>query len=521
MKVRLFAAIDIGSFELSCKIFQFTSKNGMKEVENLRYRLDLGGESFAKGKISRQKVDELCNILLSFRNVMEQYQVEAYKAYGTSAFREMQNRMILLDQIEQRTGIKIEVISNSEQRFLNYKAIASKGEVFNKIIEKGTAILDIGGGSIQISLFDKDTLVATQNLKIGVLRLEERLRHIACNNTKYRELLDEHITTQLVVFKKMYLKDRNIENIIVVDDYVSAMIQKFEKEGLGTSYLTYDQFVKTMYGEKVSDLQTQAKKLKISEENMEHTFVASVIIRRCMKVLGASHIWSPGVVLCDGIGYEYGEKKGLLKENHDFRQDIIACALNISKRYQGNKKRSETLENIAVTIFDSMKKIHGLGKRERLLLQLATILHDCGKYISMVNLAECSYNIILYTEIIGLSHIEREIVANVVRFNHERFAYFDTISGHSLLEKNNYMVIAKLTAILKLSNALDRSQKQKFKDIKVTLKDHTLSIMVYTQEDMTLELGLLKERADFFEEVYSIKPEIRQKKIYGNYETAK
>ncbi|MBR5578914.1 MAG: HD domain-containing protein [Lachnospiraceae bacterium] len=512
MKVRLFAAIDIGSFELSCKIFEFTSKNGMKEIENLRYRLDLGGESFANGKISGEKVDELCHTLLSFRKIMELYQVEAYKAYGTSAIRETQNRMILLDQIEQRTGIKIEVISNSEQRFLNYKAIASRGEEFNKIIEKGTAILDIGGGSIQLSLFDKDTLVATQNLKIGVFRLEEQIRHLAGNNVRYEELLDEYISSQLSVFKKLYLKDRIIENIIVVDDYVSSIMQKFEKEGAGTAHLTYDEFVKFLGGEKNFHLQEQAKRFGISEDNMAHTFVSSVIIKRCMKTLGADHIWSPGVVLCDGIGYEYGEKKGLLTEIHDFRQDIIACAHNISKRYQGNKKRSETLESIALTIFDSMKKIHGLGKRERLLLQLATILHDCGKYISMVNLGECSYNIILYTEIIGISHIEREIVANVVKFNHEEFTYFDILTRNSLLEKNNYMVIAKLTAILKLANALDRSQKQKFKDIKVALKEHILSISVVTDEDITLEQGLLRERADFFEEVYSIKPVIKQKK---------
>ena len=82
----------------------------------------------------------------------------------------------------------------------------------------------------------------------------------------------------------------------------------------------------------------------------------------------------------------------------------------------------------------------------------------------------------------------------------------------SLLEKNNYMVIAKLTAILKLANALDRSQKQKFRDIKVALKEHSLSVVVVTDEDITLEQGLLKERADFFEEVYSVKPVIKQKK---------
>ena len=69
----------------------------------------------------------------------------------------------------------------------------------------------------------------------------------------------------------------------------------------------------------------------------------------------------------------------------------------------GNKKRSETLENIALTIFDSMKKIHGLGHRERLLLSLATILHDCGKYISMASMLGYDYNDLYQDALVGFS----------------------------------------------------------------------------------------------------------------------
>ena len=115
--------------------------------------------------------------------------------------------------------------------------------------------------------------------------------------------------------------------------------------------------------------------------------------------------------------------------DHDFEQDIIACAQNISKRYMGSKKRSETLEKITLTIFDSTKRVHGLGKRERLLLRIAAILHDCGKFISMMNLGECSYHIVMSTEIIGLSHTEREIVANVVKYNHADFDYPETVDN--------------------------------------------------------------------------------------------
>ena len=117
----------------------------------------------------------MCRYLNEYTKIMKSYRVSEYRAYGTSAIRETENTSIILDQIQQRTGIKIGVLSNSEQRFLGYKAIAFKGEDFNKFIEKGTAIVDIGGGSIQISLFDNDKLMATQNMRLGVLRLREIL----------------------------------------------------------------------------------------------------------------------------------------------------------------------------------------------------------------------------------------------------------------------------------------------------------------------------------------------------------
>ena len=162
MSVKTFAAIDVGSFELTMKIFDFSGKNTMREIDCIRQRIDLGSDTYANGKISNEKMDDLCHTLKEFAQIMESYKVIAYKAYGTSAIRETENTLILQDQIEQRTGIRVEILSNSEQRFLDYKSIASKGETFRRIIEEKTAILDIGGGSIQISLFDKDTLVSTR-----------------------------------------------------------------------------------------------------------------------------------------------------------------------------------------------------------------------------------------------------------------------------------------------------------------------------------------------------------------------
>lgn len=508
MSARTFAAIDVGSFELTMKIFEFSGKNNMREVDCVSRRLDLGSETYATGRISNEKMDELCRTLKEFAGIMEAYKVEGYKAYGTSAIRETENIVIIRDQIAQRTGIRIEVLSNSEQRFLNYKAVASIGESFRRIIEEKTAILDIGGGSIQLSLFDNDTLVSTQNLRLGVLRIQELLSSLSAKSSQIENLIEETAQAQLDTYKKLYLKDREIKNLIVIDDYISpwavrrnngrAKIDSADLDALREKILSVNQ-------------SQAARSMGISEEKIPLVFISAVLTRRIAQLMGAECIWAPGATLCDGIAYEYAEKIRMFRGEHDFEEDIVACALNISRRYMGSKKRAETLENITTTIFDSMKKVHGMGKRERLYLRLAAILHDCGKYISLVNIGETSYNIIMATEIIGLSHQEREIIANVVRFNHSKFVYYGH-QGAGSTDKDSYLTVAKLTAILRLASGLDRSHKQKLKGLKASLRENQLIFTVDTQADITLEKGFFRTRGEFFREVFSVEPVLKQHK---------
>ena len=152
----------------------------------------------------------------------------------------------------------------------------------------------------------------------------------------------------------------------------------------------------------------------------------------------------------------------------------------------------------------------------RLLRRLAAILHDCGKYISMINIGEASYDIIMATEMIGLSHMEREIVANVVRFNHSNFVYYGQAQDRPQgLDKESYLTVAKLTAILRLANSLDRSHKQKFKNVKAQLRDKELIITIETDEDIALEKALFASKTAYFERIFSIKPVVKEKRVYS------
>ena len=252
--------------------------------------------------------------------------------------------------------------------------------------------------------------------------------------------------------------------------------------------------------------------LNIPLENAALLLPTVIIYRRFMDEFGADTIWAPGTQLTDGMAYDYAEKMKLIKSTHHFDNDIVMAAKNIGKRYGVSKPHMQSVAKIALAIFDGTKKLHGLGQRERLLLECAAYLHDCGKYVSLIDTAECNYQIIMATEIIGLSAMEREIIAQIVRFNTLKMESYDSLSKTSDLGLSEYLTVNKLAAILRLSNAMDRSHLQKVEQIQVSVRESKMLMHLVTNRDYTLEQGLLGEKLDFFEDVFGIRPILKVKR---------
>ncbi|MCR5508056.1 MAG: exopolyphosphatase [Lachnospiraceae bacterium] len=506
--MKLFAAIDVGSYEVAMKIFEISDKRGLRQVDHLRHKIELGTDTYHTGKISPERMDELCSVLGEFNSIMNTYKVDAYRAYGTSAIRESENTEIVTEQIKLRTGIAVEVLSNSEQRFMHYKAVASRGVTFGEMMKKSCAIVDIGGGSIQISLFDKDALVTTQNIRLGILRVKDMLSSLRVRSVDYVRILGELIDNQLESFRTLYLNDRQIENVIVVDDYVSHAMRMVND---GSDLITYREFMHLVNTYRDKSVEFIARSMSMDEESALLLPQSIVLLSRIIEMMGARMMWTPGVSLADGIAYEYAENNKLLKVKHDFEGDIIAGAEVMCRRYGGNVERNRLVEKVALSIFDDTKKLHGMGSRERLLIRIAAMLSDCGKYISLEAAAECGYEIIMATEMIGLSHAEREIIANVVRYNKVPFEY-DMNDGIRTNTGDIYLRSAKLTAIFRVADGICRSYRTKLNGVRVSHKDDELIISIDSDEDFSLEKGFFSRKSGFFEEVFSLKPVIRNKR---------
>ncbi|MDO5702855.1 MAG: exopolyphosphatase, partial [Lachnospiraceae bacterium] len=354
MAVTTFAAIDIGSYYVNLEIFELTQKQGIRSLTKVRRNLETGRDTYVLHKITMERLNELTAILNDFRRIMKEFGASAYRACAKSAFREAENRHLVVDHIYQATGIQVEVLSNSEQRFLGYKSIASRGEEFQKFIERGTAIVDVGGGSIQVSLFEKDTLVTTQNILLGSLRVRERIGAFERETIHYDRLVEELIRKDLINFRRMYLKNRKIKTMILVGDYFTNLI--FRNLDVTDNTETREEFMK--WYEHVTSCAPKdiAAELGISKEMSSVLIPMAVLYKKLIEEMDVDEIWLPGIQLTDGLAYDYASNNRIIRPTHDFEKDILMAARHISRRYASNKPHNEALVKNADAIFDVVKK---------------------------------------------------------------------------------------------------------------------------------------------------------------------
>ncbi len=514
--VRTFAAISVDPYQVELGIYEMSPENGIHRSDHVQHTIGVGVETYSEGKITYEQLEEMCEVLIDFSRIMKEYQTIDYRAYAAAALRDAVNAGIVLDQIHVRTGIEVRIISDSELRFINYKAIAAAEEDFQSSIHTGTVVATVGFGSTQLSLFDKDRLISTQTLHLGVMELCDMA--ISANTTarEEHELIIEMIDNELVAFRKMYLKDRVIRHMIAAGDPILSVINHL---GAGELHLSAAQFqrfydrIREMSGEQIED------EFELSSQNAALLYPTVAVFKRIMDLTGAEDLWFPGTGMTDAIAAKYAEEQGILLFSHNFDNDIIGTCRNMAKRFKCYMPHIQAVERLGLQVFDTLIKYHGLGPRERLLLQLAADLHEIGRFVTMRDESDCAYNMIMEAEIIGLSHMEKEIVANVVRYYNQDFNYEDTRIkattdwDERLTSTDNLdMTVAKLTAMLRLADAMDRGSKNKLNNCQMSVKGKEFVITTNFGGDVTLEKLAIDESADFFREIFGIRPVLRQKK---------
>ena len=159
---------------------------------------------------------------------------------------------------------------------------------------------------------------------------------------------------------------------------------------------------------------------------------------------------------------------------------------------------------IAVKIYDTLRKDLGFNEHARTLLETAAILHDIGGFIRYDNHNLHSSYIIKNSEIFGLSRKDNTIVSEIAKY-HKGNSVPQDEDSFLMLPRSDRMTILKLTAILRIADAMDRGHIQKFSDFSIKIQQNSIVIHTKTTNNTVLEKIALNEKSGMFESVFGYK----------------
>jgi exopolyphosphatase/guanosine-5'-triphosphate,3'-diphosphate pyrophosphatase len=509
-KYRLAAVIDIGSNELKLQIAQMTkaeSETGViKYLENVSYPLGLGRDTFHTGRMSFEKADKACEIIKKFLQLTQEYGVKDIKTVATTAVREAANKDYILDQIKIKTGLSVDVMDDlDEKRYIHKLLTHYAGDS----LKQSALMVYISTGSIGVSALEDGKMPLFNNIRVGSLRMGELFGDLAAYTHDFYILMEEYLSSFTDLLKPRLSRD--IKNFVVAGQEMEliAGLLGIKDSNRPLFEIPRKKFLDVYNNVKQKTADQIAVYYGIDNEKADILLPAFCIYQNLLSFTSADSITASRLLPCDAIIYEMLYPKVFAAIDRQFYKNTLLAARMTALRFNADEDHFNCVNLFAVTIYDKMKKIHGLGTPDKLLLQSAAILHEVGKFISGDGgHSFYSYEAVRGSYLPGLNKHESEIVALICLY-HSRFTPTIQDSRFSTLDIGDRVRVSKLAAILRLADALDRSCKQKFKRISVKITEDTMAVTAESNANTALEQWAFNEKGRFFGEVFGIKAELK------------
>jgi len=493
------AGMDVGSNAFRIVIAEFRSPTRYRILERKRVPVRLGESVFRAGRIDPETMERALAAFREFRDFMEEYGVVLHRAVATSATREAKNRAAFLERVHEETGIDLELIPGTEEARLVALGVRAKVP-----LTRGTSlILDVGGGSSELALVQRGEILLVESHNLGAVRLMERVDG-APGRDLLRFLRETIRTSRFPMLDS--LRGHSITHLVGTGGNIEALAT-IAHNGAGAKKPVALRIprLKALL-ERMARLKPEerARTFDLKPDRADVIVPAGAVFEYVATRTRARELIVPFVGLVDGVLLDLARTAGRSGKKELETSQTINAAIAVLRKYEADTRHAKHVALLACSLFDQLESLHELGKRDRLLLEIAALLHEVGNFIAASGHHRHAYYIIATTPILGLSDEELEIVANVARY-HRKAPPDPSHEAYAELPEKAQERVRALAAILRVADALDHDHRQRVTKVTAKRRGSDLKLKLRASGDVTLDEWSVSQKGDLLRDEFDVK----------------
>lgn len=504
------AAIDIGSNSIKMIVVDAAASDSFAVLAREKEFVRLGHQTLRNGHISRSAINRSIDCLKRFRSIAEARGAESIVTIATASVRESKNALQFVRDVEQRAGVKVDVLSGIEEARLI--GLAASQTWANS--EETTLNLDIGGGSTEISVFRKGVPIALFSVDLGAVGLSERF--LRTDPPKSRELGELRHEVR-AAFERPARELRNVSwqhasgtsgTILAIGAALRARLEsdsqrKNQPAQPSSVDIPLGPLVRlnlSLAGQTIAERKRLAG---ISAQRSEIIIAGGQILEGAMRALSINALITCDWALREGVIIDH--LRELEAESRppvsNLSDPNLRGVYAVGRRFGYEEGHSLHVAKLAEQIFDSLATTENLTRHQRTLLSAAALLHDIGYHIAHRSHHKHALYLIKNSELTGFSEGERAVIANIARY-HRGSSPKDRHFEFAALNKADQESVVKLGAILRIADALDRSHEARVQDLECLVEERAVTILLKGIAACEKELSEAERKSAVFEEAF-------------------
>jgi exopolyphosphatase / guanosine-5'-triphosphate,3'-diphosphate pyrophosphatase len=451
---------------------------------------------FTDGRIEPGAAAAASDALAQISLRMKDLAIARYRAVATSAVRESNNRREFLRRIRDRVGLRLEVISGPEEIRLVHAAVRRR-------VPLGTdpwILVELGGGSVEMALADGERVRWSETHAMGAVRLLELFARAGSEPEGFAHLVREYVATMRIPDR---LRAARAKGLIGTGGNIDSLahLRPAGTAAGGPLRLSLPD-LRSMIAE-LSRLpaEERMRRFGLRPDRADVIVPAAIVYEHLAVAVGAEEILVPGGGVREGIVFDLMER---LTHRQDTREkQAVEDAAQLGRKFLFDEVHARHVARLAVSLFDQLEDLHGLGARDRRFLATAAILHDVGGFVSYKGHHKHSQYLISRSELPGFTPKEMLLVGTIARY-HRKGPPSSLHPEFALLPPVERQRVRRLSALLRIADALDKEHRQKITRIEVDRRDGQVRIRAVDAAEVLLEQWALQKKDEVFREVFGV-----------------